>query len=59
VHIRIFTDIQKKHSSHAMSAEISLQEHVETAEFYRSDGIIVTGTSTGKEVLISIYTHVN
>lgn len=51
-HIHIFTDVQKKHSSHAITSDISLKEHVETAAYFRSDGIIITGTSTGKEVLI-------
>jgi len=51
-HIRIFTDVQKKHSSHAITSDISLKEHVETAEYFRSDGIIITGSSTGKEALI-------
>lgn len=48
-HIRIFTDVQKKHSSHAITSDISLKEHIETAGFFLSDGIIITGTSTGKE----------
>jgi uncharacterized protein len=51
-HIQIFTDIQKKHSSHAITADISIKEHVDTASFFRSDGIIITGNSTGKEALI-------
>lgn len=51
-HILIFTDVQKKHSSHAITADISMKEHVETASYFRSDGIIITGTSTGKEALI-------
>lgn len=51
-HIRIFTDVQKKHSSHAITSDLSLKDHVETAAYFRSDGIIITGTSTGKEALI-------
>ena len=51
-HIQIFTDVQKKHSSHAITADISIREHVETASYFRSDGIIITGSSTGKEALI-------
>ena len=51
-HILIFTDVQKKHSSHAITADISMKEHVETASYFRSDGIIITGSSTGKEALI-------
>lgn len=51
-HIHIFTDVQKKHSSHAITSDLCLKDHVETATYFRSDGIIVTGTSTGKEALI-------
>jgi hypothetical protein len=51
-HILIFADVQKKHSSHAITADISIKEHVETASYFRSDGIIITGSSTGKEALI-------
>jgi len=51
--ILIFTDVQKKHSSHAITADISIKEHVETASYFRSDGIIITGSSTGKEALIA------
>lgn len=50
--ILIFTDVQKKHASHAITGDISLKDQVETAGFFRSDGIIITGSSTGKEALI-------
>jgi hypothetical protein len=48
-HIRIFTDIRKKHSSHAVTADISIEETAQAAEFFLSDGLIVTGSSTGEE----------
>ena len=48
--IQIFTDIKKKHSSHAMTADVSLEDTVEAAEFFLSDGVIITGTHTGKPV---------
>ena len=51
-HIAIFTDIKKKHSSHAITADLSLAETVKTAEYFLSDGIIITGSSTGKAALI-------
>ena len=51
-HIAIFTDIKKKHSSHAITADLSLDETVKTAEYFLSDGIIITGSSTGKAALI-------
>lgn len=51
-HVLIFTDVQKKHSSHALTADLQLMDHVETATYFRSDGIVITGSSTGKETLI-------
>jgi len=48
--IQIFTDIKKKHSSHAMTADVSLEDTVEAAAFFLSDGVIITGTHTGKPV---------
>ncbi|KAJ8971243.1 hypothetical protein NQ314_000805 [Rhamnusium bicolor] len=45
--ILVFTDIKKKHSSHAITNDVSLVETARAAEFFLSDGIILTGTSTG------------
>jgi membrane complex biogenesis BtpA family protein len=47
--ILIFTDIKKKHSSHLITSDVSIAETAKAAEFFLSDGIIVTGTSTGEE----------
>ncbi|MEO0472401.1 MAG: BtpA/SgcQ family protein [Bacteroidota bacterium] len=47
-HIMVLTDIKKKHSSHQITADISLIETAKAAAFFLSDGIIVTGTSTGR-----------
>ncbi len=47
--ILIFTDIKKKHSAHALTTDISIAETAEAAEFFLSDGIIITGASTGKQ----------
>ena len=47
--IKIFTDIKKKHSSHLITADISIEETAKSAEFFLSDGIIVTGNQTGIE----------
>ncbi|KAM8890135.1 uncharacterized protein F13E9.13, mitochondrial [Synchiropus picturatus] len=46
-HVQIFTDVKKKHSSHAMTADVSVVETAQAAEFFLSDGVIVTGTATG------------
>lgn len=45
--IAVFTDIKKKHGSHAITADISLLETAKAAEFFLSDGIIITGSHTG------------
>ena len=47
-HIRVFTDIKKKHSAHAVTSDVDLVETAEAAEFFLSDGVIITGSSTGK-----------
>lgn len=46
-HIKIWTDIQKKHSAHSITADLSLTEWAHGAEFFGVDGVIVTGLSTG------------
>ena len=44
----VFADVKKKHSSHAMTADVDLVETARAAEFFKADGVIVTGTSTGR-----------
>ncbi len=48
-HIAVFTDIKKKHSSHAVTADVGIVETAHAAEFFLSDGLIVTGKQTGAE----------
>lgn len=45
--ILIFTDIKKKHSSHSITSDISIEETAHAAEFFLADSLIVTGVSTG------------
>ena len=47
-HIPVLTDIKKKHGSHALTADISIEETARAAEFFTSDGVIVTGGATGQ-----------
>ncbi|MFQ5610630.1 MAG: BtpA/SgcQ family protein [Anaerolineae bacterium] len=47
--ILILTDIKKKHSSHAITADVDIVETAHAAEFFLSDGLIVTGAATGLE----------
>lgn len=48
--IMILTDIKKKHSAHSITSDVSLLETAKAAEFFLSDGIILTGTATGDPV---------
>ena len=47
--VRVFADVKKKHASHAITADLSLAEIARGAEFALADGVIVTGTATGRE----------
>ncbi len=46
--VRVFADVKKKHSSHALTADVSITETARAAEFFLADGVIVTGTTTGQ-----------
>lgn len=46
--VEVWADIKKKHSSHAITADISLGETAHAAEFMRADALIVTGPVTGQ-----------
>lgn len=45
--IKIFADIKKKHSAHAITSDVSLVETARAAEFFKADGVVVTGMHTG------------
>lgn len=51
-HIAVFTDIKKKHSSHAITNDISLLDTAKAARFFLSNGVIITGNHTGSEASI-------
>ena len=46
--VQVWTDVKKKHSAHAITADVSLGETAETVEFMDADCVIVTGSATGK-----------
>ncbi len=46
--VAVWADVKKKHSSHAITADISLGATCEAVEFMRGDAVIVTGSVTGK-----------
>ncbi|ENN71598.1 uncharacterized protein F13E9.13, mitochondrial [Dendroctonus ponderosae] len=45
--VLIFADIKKKHSSHAITSDITLEETAKAAEYFLADGVVLTGTATG------------
>ncbi len=47
-HIAVWADIKKKHSSHAITADVDLAETARTAEFFGADALVVTGVATGR-----------
>lgn len=46
--VRIFADVKKKHSSHAVTADLNLVETARAAEFFLADGVVVTGSTTAR-----------
>lgn len=46
--IAVWTDIKKKHSSHALTSDVDIVETAKAAEYFLSDGLIITGGSTGE-----------
>ncbi len=47
--VAILADVKKKHSSHAITADLSIEDAVHGAAFCRADAVVVTGTATGRE----------
>jgi len=45
--VQVWTDIKKKHSSHAITADVDIGETAHAVEFMRGDAVIVTGAVTG------------
>ena len=46
--VLVFADVKKKHSAHAITADVSIVETAKAAEFFLADGVIVTGPATGE-----------
>ncbi len=45
--VQVWADIKKKHASHSITADLTIGDVAEAAEFMGAETIIVTGTSTG------------
>lgn len=46
--VKIFTDVKKKHASHQLTADVDLVDTARAAEFFLADGVVVTGSETGR-----------
>jgi hypothetical protein len=46
--VQVWADVKKKHSSHALTADVGLGETCAAVEFMRGDAVIITGTATGQ-----------
>ena len=51
--VKIFADIKKKHSSHAITSDVSLADTAKAAEFFRTDAVVVSGEFTGEPPKVS------
>lgn len=53
--ICVFTDLKKKHSSHSITQDLSLLDTAKAAEFFLTDGVVITGKylmTTSKQIAI-------
>jgi membrane complex biogenesis BtpA family protein len=46
--VRVLSDVKKKHSSHALTADLDIAEAAHAAEFFLADGVVVTGVASGR-----------
>lgn len=46
--VAVFTDIKKKHSAHAVTADVDIVQTAHAAEYFLADGLILTGAATGE-----------
>jgi membrane complex biogenesis BtpA family protein len=52
-HVAVWADVKKKHSSHAVTADLNLEEMAKGAAFCGADALIVTGASTGEPTALA------
>jgi len=45
--VQVWADVKKKHSSHAITADVGIGETAQAVEFLRGEAVIVTGSVTG------------
>src|SRR6266704_5621754 len=44
--VQVWADVKKKHSAHAITADVGIAETAAAVEFMRGDAVIVTGVAT-------------
>jgi membrane complex biogenesis BtpA family protein len=47
--VQVWADVKKKHSSHAITADVDIGDTAAAVEFMRADAVIVTGSATGEQ----------
>ncbi len=52
-HIRVYADIKKKHASHAITGDQSIELAAQGAELFLADGLILSGVHTGSPASVS------
>ena len=57
--VAVFADVKKKHSSHALTADVDVTETALAAEFALADGVVLTGSATGRPADAEEVTHVS
>lgn len=50
--VAIIADIKKKHSSHAITADVTIAESAAAAEFFGASAVVMTGPATGQPTAI-------
>ena len=51
--VKILADIKKKHSAHAITADVDVSQTAKAAEFFGADGVIITGIATGQAIRVN------
>lgn len=51
--VRILADIRKKHSAHAITADLDISQTARAAQFFGADGVIITGIATGQAIKVN------
>ena len=56
--VAVLTDVKKKHASHSVTGDLDIVEVAKGAEFFLSDGLVLTGVSTGQPTSVEEFDKV-